>query len=229
MGIAEPLVMRTGRPRMRIDGALITLTQGLSPSFPVGAFAYSHGLEAAVSEGWIEDGPGLKAWLSETLQHGTGRNDAIWLRLGAAADADQLEALNAEALAFAPARSRRVEAERQGAAFAKTVRAVWDVDLPDAVLPLAVGAACGRQGIDVEMAVPLYLHAFVSNLVSAAQRLMPLGQMEAQGVLSALQSDVQSVAEESKGKGLEDIASHSFLSDIAAMRNETLDQRLFQS
>ena len=229
MGMAARIVMSTGRPRMRIDGDLITLTQWLSPSFPVGAFAYSHGLEAAVSEGWIENGPGLRSWLSQTLRHGTGRNDAIWLRLGAAADVDQLEALNAEALAFAPARSRRVEAERQGAAFAKTVRAVWDVDLPDVVLPLAVGAACGRQGIDVEIAVPLYLHAFVSNLVSAAQRLMPFGQTEAQGVLSALQSDVQSVAEETKGKVLEDIASHAFLSDIAAMRHETLEPRLFQS
>ena len=229
MGMGARIAMNTGRPRMRIDGDLITLTQWLSPSFPVGAFAYSHGVEAAVAEGWVEDGPGLQAWLSDTLRQGTGRSDAIWLRLGAETDDAELRALDAEARAYAPAASRRKEAERQGAAFAKTVRAVWDVDLPDVVFPLAVGAACGRKDIDVEMAVPLYLHAFLSNLIAAAQRLMPLGQTEAQSVLAALQAEVQEVAEATRGAGLDDIESHAFLSDIAAMRHETMEPRLFQS
>lgn len=229
MGMDAPIAMNTGRQRMRIDGDLITLTQWLSPSFPVGVFAYSHGVEAAVSEGWVADGSSLQAWLSEALTHGTGRSDAIWMRLGSVADDEELLVLDAEARAFAPALSRRVEAMRQGAAFAKTVRDVWDVELPDVVLPLAVGAACGRQGIDVEIAVPLYLHAFLSNLVSAAQRLMPLGQTEAQAVLATLQNRVQAVAEETADKWLEDIESHAFLSDIAAMRHETLEPRLFQS
>lgn len=223
------ILMNTGRRHMPIDAHLITLTQWLSPSFPIGAFAYSHGVEAAVAEGWIEDADGLRAWLSDALCHGTGRNDAIWLRLAAEAESAELLDLNVEARAFAPAASRRVEAERQGSAFAKTVRAVWEIDLPDMVLPLAVGAACGRQGIDAEMAVPLYLHAFAGNLVGAAQRLMPLGQTAAQRVLAGLQGDIQTVTETTRVASLEDVASHALLSDIAAMRHETLEPRLFQS
>ncbi|MEO0773753.1 MAG: urease accessory UreF family protein [Pseudomonadota bacterium] len=210
-----------------MDPHLITLTQWLSPSFPVGAFAYSHGLEAAVAEGWVKDGPGLEAWLRDVLLAGSGRCDAIWLRLGAGAE--DLGALNALALAYAPAAERRMEAERQGAAFARTVRAVWGMDMADTVLPVAVGAACARQGVDVELAVPLYLHAMMSNLVAAAQRLMPLGQTEAQRVLAALQGDIEAVAVATRGASLDDLESHAFLSDIAAMRHERQEPRMFQS
>ena len=228
MAMGARIVMNMGPRPMPIDAHLITLTQWLSPSFPVGAFAYSHGVEAAVSEGWVDDGPGLEAWLRDVLRHGSGRSDAIWLRLGAERDAALLE-LNAEARAFAASKERVLEAERQGAAFARTVRAVWALDVPDLMLPLAVGAACGRQGVDIDTAVQLYLHVFASNLVAAAQRLMPLGQTEAQAVLAALQSDIEAVTAQTRGAVPEDVESHAFVSDIAAMRHETLEPRLFQS
>ena len=83
--------------------------------------------------------------------------------------------------------------------------------------------------MDVELVLPLYLHAFVSNLIAAAQRLMPLGQTEAQAVLARLQPACQAVAETTRGAGLDDIESHAFLSDIAAMRHEALEPRLFQT
>ncbi len=230
MVMAARMHMNTGRPPMRIDAKLITLTQWLSPNFPIGAFAFSHGLEAAVAEDWVHDGESLKAWLSMLLTQGSGRSDAIWVRLAyAAEDGAALEALNVEACAFAPSRSRLVEAERQGLAFVKTVRAVWAFELPDLLLPLAVGAASARQDLDVEMVVPLYLHAFASNLIAAAQRLMPLGQTDAQAVLASLHQEVQAVTEDTRGAGLTDIHSNAFLSDIASMRHETLEPRMFQS
>ena len=216
-------------PAMPIDRDLITLMQWLSPSFPIGAFAYSHGVETAVTEHWVHDGPSLHAWLRGVLRDGSGRSDAIWLRLGhGAADCDLVQ-LDAEARAYAPARERRLEAERQGAAFVNTVNAVWQMDLPSCILPLAVGAASRRQGIDLEAVVPLYLHSFASNLIAAAQRLMPLGQTEAQGVLAGLQGDIEAVAFKTRDAGIEDVESHAFLSDIAAMRHEGLEPRLFQS
>ena len=225
--MAEPTAMNTGPRLMPIDATLITLTQWLSPSFPVGAFAYSHGLAAAIAEGWIQDGPDLQAWLRDVLVVGSGRCDAIWLRL--AAQTEDLARLTAEGLAFAPSFERRLEAERQGAAFVRSVNAVWGMDLPDLMLPVAVGAACARQGVDIELAVPLYLHGMLSNLVAAAQRLMPLGQTEAQGVLAALQADIEAVTEATRGAGLEGLSSHAFLSDIAAMRHERQEPRVFQS
>ncbi|MEM8775576.1 MAG: urease accessory UreF family protein [Pseudomonadota bacterium] len=230
MATGAPTAMSMDIPLMRIEIDLITLTQWLSPSFPIGSFAYSHGLEAAVARGWVQNAGSLQEWLSDIALHGTGRSDAIWLRLAyRAEDRTELLALNAEARAFAPAKTRLIEAERQGAAFAKTVRAVWEMDLPDLLVPLAVGAATHQKDIDIDLVVPLYLQAVLGNLVSAAQRLMPLGQTEGQAVLAALQQACLQIAQETADAEREDIYSNAFASDIAAMHHETLEPRLFQS
>ena len=60
--------------------ALLRLQSWLSPTFPSGAYSYSHGLEWAVEAGDIRDGDTLRAWLADVLTHGSGRNDAILLR-----------------------------------------------------------------------------------------------------------------------------------------------------
>lgn len=214
---------------MPTDPRLLTLAQWLSPSFPIGAFAYSHGLEAAVQAGWVRDADALQEWLADVLTEGTGRSDAIWLRCAMGADGAALPALDAQARAFAASAERLREADRQGAAFAQTVNAVWGLDVPPVLLPLAVGAAARQAGIPEGEAVALYLHAFVSNLTSAAIRLVPLGQTEGQRVLAALIPLCTRIADETLGLTPGDIHSTCFLSDIAAMRHETLETRLFQS
>lgn len=212
---------------MPIDAKLLTLVQWLSPAFPTGAFAYAHGLEAAVAQGWVRDAESLQTWLRDVTQCGTGRSDAIWLRLGFAADA--LDTLDAEARAYAASATRRAEGLRQGAAFAATVRSVWQLDVPDVILPLAVGRAARLADMEVEAVVPLAVQAFLSNLVSAAQRLMPLGQSQAQGVLANLAGDIAEVADETRGATLADISNSTLMSDIAAMQQDTLEPRIFQA
>lgn len=219
-----------GQITMPSDTAALTIQQWLSPGFPTGAFAYSHGLEGAVAMGRLSDAATVQAWLSEILQHGSGRCDAVWLREGHAAQDDKvLHRLDAEARAFATSYSRQQENVRQGAAFARTLREVWQLDLPDMVLPLVVGAGAGRCGYDIEPLVPLYLHAFVANLVASAQRLLPIGQMAGQRVLVALQAECQAVAEATRGAGRAALYSSAILSDIASMRQEALTTRIFQS
>ncbi len=215
---------------MPIDVRLMTLMQWLSPGFPVSSFAYSHGLETAILEGHVRDGASLQAWLDCLIVHGTGRTDAIWIRLGhrASGNAD-LECLNEEAATFQTSRERKLEAEKQGRAFVQTVNSVWQCDLPDLVLPLGVGAAARHQGIDIDLVVPLYLQSFLANLVAAAQRLMPLGQTEAQRLLSQLHPNTLTVSRASDRQTLQDVHSSTFMSDIMAMRHETLSSRLFQS
>ncbi len=227
MATGGPTATNTDTRRMPIDAKLLTLTQWLSPSFPVGAFAYSHGIEQAIHEGWIKDADDLQAWLQSCLDQGSGRADAIWLRLGFAAE--DVALIDAQARAFAASSERLREAERQGAAFCQTVNAVWGYDLPDLLLPVAVGRAAGQAGLDLDAATSLYLQAFTSNLVAAAMRLMPLGQTAGQQVLTALQPVYMAVAGETQGATADDIYSNAFLSDIAAMRHETLEPRLFQS
>ncbi len=59
------------------EAATLHLLAWLSPAFPVGAFAYSHGLEAAVEAGDITDAETLRAWLADLVEHGSGRSDAV--------------------------------------------------------------------------------------------------------------------------------------------------------
>ena len=211
---------------MPTDG-LLTLMQWLSPGFPLGTFSYSHGLENAVAEGQVADADDLRDWLMTVMTSGTGRNDAILLAEGWSADdpspADEL------ARALATSRERLLETTAQGAAFCTTVNAVWSMDLPPLCLPVAVGAAARHQGIALDSALRAYLHAFAAGLVSAGQRCMALGQTEAQRIVAEIAPLCQSLAQEALTLTLDDLGGSAFMADIAAMRHETLQPRIFRS
>jgi urease accessory protein len=145
------------------------------------------------------------------------------------ADTDAVADLNNHCRAFVPAFERQREAERQGRAFARVASEVWELALPDLQFPIALGFAARQENLDIETVVTLYLQGFLANLVAAAQRLMPLGQTDAQGILADLNSVCLRIAAETEGKTLSHISSTAFLSDIAAMRHETLQPRIFQS
>ena len=229
MAMAGRILTITAIPPMstHIDPRLLTLTQWLSPAFTIGAFAYSHGIETAIHQGWIRDADALEDWLRDCLSQGTGRSDAIWLRLAFAAN-DPCE-IDASARAFANSRERLREAERQGAAFARLVNDIWDLRLPDLLLPVAVGQAARCARLDPEATVALYLQSFVANLVSAAVRLSPIGQTAGQRVIARLQDLCVEVTRSTATASADDVFGNAFLSDVAAMRHETLEPRLFQS
>lgn len=207
---------------------VLTLAQWLSPAYPVGAFAYSHGLEAAIGAGWIADHDDLQGWLEDTLTQGSGRNDCILLR-AAHGGTTPLDDINATGLAFAASAERRREATLQGAAFAKTTAAVWGADDRALIYPVAVGAAAGRLNIDATLACAMYLQAMMSNLIATAQRLMPLGQTDGQAMLMALTPVCETVARDTANSTLDDLSSCTFLSDIASMRHETQSPRIFRT
>src|SRR5436305_15297249 len=73
---------------------LLRLLAWLSPAFPTGGYAWSHGVEWAVEANAIRDGATLLAWTGDVLRHGAGRSDAILLRHAhrAAGDGAALEA-----------------------------------------------------------------------------------------------------------------------------------------
>lgn len=203
---------------------LLTLTQWLSPSFPVGAFAYSHGLEQAIGDGDVRDAATLEDWLRLLLEQGSGAVDAVLLCRALAGDevADTARAL-------AASRERLEETEKQGAAFAQTVNALYGEALPPMPLPVAVGVAARRLILPPEQVAALYLHSFTSNLVSAAVRFVPLGQSEGQQVLSRLHEVIETVAARAVETPLDQVGSAAFGADLAAMRHETLDVRIFKT
>lgn len=217
----------TGERPMRTD-ALMTLNQWLSPAFPVGAFAYSHGLEAAFQAGWISDGPSLKAWLKDLLVLGSGNADAHFIAAAAKGDLPARD-VDAMARAFAPCKERLTEASAQGAAFCRAVSAGWSKDIDGLTYPVAFGAAVAAENLPLGTAISLYLQSFVMNLVANAQRLGPIGQTEAQEIVRDLAPLCEETAQEATDGELTHIASAAFLSDIASMKHETQYSRIFRS
>ncbi len=207
---------------------LLRLLAWLSPAFPTGAYAYSHGLEWAVECGDVTDGDTMRVWLTDVLLHGSGHNDAILLRH--AHRAGDYATLTDFAVATTPSRERRIETLDQGTAFIAAAAPWHPPDLPERVAyPVAVGALAGRHGIGEDITTAAYLQAFIVNLISAAVRLVPLGQSTGLRVLASLEPTILHVAVESRAATLDDLGGCAFRSDLAAMRHETQYTRLFRS
>ena len=210
------------------DGALLRLTQWLSPAFPVGSYAYSHGLEWAISAGDVTTAAQLQRWIGTVLTEGAGRTDAILLAQALRPETD-LADLATLAQALAASRERLVETLDQGRALGQTIAALTGQPQPEMPYPVALGAAARGLGLPAEPVVSLYLHAFASALVQAAVRFVPLGQTEGQAVLAALHPVILQVAAEAVQADIGQIGSGAFRSDLAAMRHETMDVRIFRT
>ncbi|MEM9349383.1 MAG: urease accessory UreF family protein [Pseudomonadota bacterium] len=202
---------------------LLTLTQWLSPAFPLGSFAYSHGLETAISDGQITDAASLEAWLRVVLKQGSGWNDAVLL-----CAAQRGEDVCQLARALAGSRERLEETNAQGKAFALTLRAIGPY-IDDAPLPVAVGLACRSFKTEPQVIAGIYLQSFVSNLGQCAVRFVPLGQSDGQAVLSRLARDIAETAECASQASIEELGTGAFFSDLSAMRHEAQEARVFKT
>ncbi|ESX02382.1 urease accessory protein UreF [Mesorhizobium sp. M0761] len=215
--------------------ALLRLMAWLSPAFPVGGFAYSHGLERAGQDGLVADTASLAFWLETLVEMGSGWNDAVlfteaWRRARGGGDLHEIADL-AEALAGS--RERHTETMLQGAAFLKAA-AAWANPvlgrLPaECAYCVAVGAVAGGNGIALQDAMSAFLQAFFSNLVQAAIRLGIVGQTDAMALLAGFEPLALSTAARAAGSTLDDLGGCAFISDIMAMKHETQYSRLFRS
>lgn len=214
---------------MPTDTQVLTLAQWLSPAFPVGSFAYSHGLEGAVGLGWVKDGPGLEAWLEDVLLLGAGRADSLLLAAAFNAGTPRrLAEIDRTARAFAASGERRLETVAQGKALGRAL-AAWDVDAEDLTFPVALGAAAAQEALPLALTQQLYLHAFLSSLVAAGQRLLAVGQQQGQAILRRLTLLCPKVSEDTRDGDLSKLASAAFLTDVASMRHESLNSRIFRT
>jgi urease accessory protein len=226
----------------REAAALYRLMTWLSPAFPVGGFSYSSGIEWAVETGDVTDAATLADWLDAMLREGAGFCDAIFLahafRAAEAGEDARLQEVAELAAAFVPSRERQLETVSQGRAFIDIARAAWDAEGLKAmvaacaaplVYPIAVGVVAASHGIRLEPTLHAFLHAVVSNWISAASRLIPLGQTDSQRVLGALEAAVAATANRALNATLEDLGSATFRADLASFRHETQYTRLFRS
>jgi urease accessory protein len=288
----------------RSSATLLRLMSWLSPAFPVGAFAYSHGLEQAIHEGLIRDRETLIDWLSDLIERGSGWNDAVLLAEAWRVESSGRDCVEVAELAeaLAGSKERHMETTLQGRAFAEAV-AAWRVEstkaeqhshstLPPSVLPdisppsgeikpaalispiadvagdapstrrvplagemsgrteaanverphvspysspvafpyaVAVGIAAARHGIPLGDTLAAFLHAFTSNLIQAAVRLVPLGQRDGVAALVALEPVVLAAAARAGDSTSDDLGSATFMSEIMSMKHEALYSRVFRS
>jgi len=222
--------------------ALYRLMTWLSPSFPVGAFSYSSGIEWAVEAGDITDAASLRDWLASMLGEGSGFCDAVFLaqahRAASARDEAALREIAALAAAFVPSRERQLETSTQGRAFIEIARSAWARDGLDEmvaacdgaiVYPTAVGIVSAAHAIPLAPAIHAFLHAVVSNWISAGARLVPLGQTDSQRILASLEADVAATAKRARAASLDALGGAAFRADLASLRHETQYTRLFRS
>jgi urease accessory protein len=236
-GRAEPMADETLAGR-----DLYRLMAWLSPSYPVGAFSYSGGLEWAVEAGDVESAETLHAWLGIVIADGGGFCDAVLFahahEAARSCDDEALVKIVELAAALPPSRERHLETGAQGRAFIDVTRAAWPCDALDRLLavwagpyayPVAVATAAAGHGIGVSAALPAYLHAVAANLVSAGVRLVPLGQTDGQRILARLEPVIAATSARAMAMSLDDIGGAAFRADLASLRHETQHTRLFRS
>jgi urease accessory protein len=215
--------------------ALLRLMAWLSPAFPIGGFAWSGGLERAVADGLVRSSGDLQDWLETLLGHGSLWNDAVlfsetWRQ---AADAEALRDVAALGLALAGSAERWNETLSLGKAFVAAASA-WPHpvlrSLPaDVPFPVAVGAVAAGHGVPLPQALAAFLHAAISQAVSAGIRLSVAGQVEGVAILAGLEAKVEAMSRLASETSLDDLGGAAVQAEIASLRHETQHSRLFRS
>lgn len=228
---------------MATDG-LLKLLAWLSPSFPVGAFAYSHGLEAAIEEGLVRDRSSLQDWIADLVACGSPHADAVLFcqAYRAVAGGDEATFLDVAELAAAMRGTGELalEATQQGESFFHAIGDAWPADVAAwraalaaagvrPAYPIAVACASAVAEIPLADAVTAYLHAFAANLVSAAVRAIPLGQTDGQRALAALEPGIAEAAFSALDRPLDEAGSAALVVDTLSFRHETQYTRIFRS
>jgi urease accessory protein len=254
--------MRT--PRMATRGtimmsepALFRLLAWCSPSYPTGAFSYSHGLEWAVETRAVTDLQTLLDYVTAVLSRGGGWVDAVLFAHAwrATSQVSKLEApTNSAALkqlhelaelasAFRGSAETALESRQQGTAFLEVTRKAWPHPTletfaahnarPIANAPvahcIAVAVACAAHDITLKPALHSYVHAVAANLVSAGARLIPLGQTQAQIAIARLAPTLTDIIERALSTSLDDLGTAAPAVEICSLRHETQYTRLFRS
>jgi urease accessory protein len=208
--------------------SLLMLLNWMSPTFPIGSFAYSHGLEQAIADGRLKTSDEVKQWIGYLLQDGSGWNDAV---IFANCWSGDDVTINELALALVSSAERYLETTHLGRNF-NIAASVWTgTEKRDTVMayPVAAALACKEMTIPQEQALLAFLQGFAAAMVSVAVRLVPLGQTKGLEILRDLSPLISSIATRASKSSLDDLGSSCLAADIAAMQHETLEPRIFRT
>ena len=199
--------------------------QWLSPSFPTGSFNFSQGLEYATSQSMVKNEIDLVEWIENNLEHGFLRNDAIFLKLAYHISKDEdLDDLTEKCLAFSCSALKLNEQVLTGDNFAKA--SDTQLGLP---YPIALGTAAKKHKFKIEELIPLFLQSNISNLLAAAQRLLPLGHKRSTGILKNLFEKINKISRQVLVSTEKDLFSSCYLADTCTLLHEEFEGKIFKS
>ncbi len=223
--------------------AWLQLLQLASPALPVGGFSYSEGLEAAVDAGRVSDEATAQAWLLDQLRLTQARADfsicASAFLAWSNSDMTRITALNDWVLQTRESRELRLQAEQMGRSLLEWLRHKPGVPAkalqqlaalqPAPTWPVAFALAAQQTGAPLHEALLAGAFAWAENMVAAAIKAVPLGQVAGQRMLQALGEAIPAAVDAAIRLKDEERQSFAPMLAILSAQHEAQYSRLFRS
>jgi urease accessory protein len=212
--------------------------------FPSGGYAFSSGLEAAVQGGAVRNAEELSRFVVESLMTGIGEREAVAVGLAhdsfvsgvldVALQADhELDAMKLGRESRAASRQMGRQVIRLAAEQTQRHRLIDDylaaveAEQTPGHMAVSLGLALAKAGWSKEDAIAAFLYQAATGFVTAAMKLLPIGQREGQRLLEGWIGVIEHVSQQAAHQ--RELRSWSPIHDIYAMRHSRLESRLFRS
>ena len=228
------------KPAQKLSAqGLLSLLHLSSPALPVGAFAYSQGLEYALDSGWCKNREQVQRWLQDNLQFGVGYLDLpVYARLYSAWQKNceqSIQTWNQTLLAFRETSELYKEDIQVGSAYAQ-----WHLGQdesretyirqcqPPTVVAMSALAAVLHK-IPLDQALLGFCWSWCENQIACASKAMPMGQTDGQKILQAMIPTMAEVCEKAQQLQDDEIGTSLFGTALASSLHEHQYSRLFRS
>jgi len=207
----------------KIKDPLQILQIWFSSSFPVGSYAYSHGLEALIDDNKIKNKDDVREYLEALLFYGSLRNDYIFLK-----SVYMGEEINDLILASASSKERHIEMIDMGNSFRKIMKDSWELVLEENTsFVYCISKAALHFDIKFDDLIKFYLQSYISNLINVCVKHIPMSQKDGQILNVNFIDQIQKFLDQSYQLTLKDIGTSFFIGDIFAIKHENLDSRIY--
>ena len=194
-----------------------------SSSFPVGSYAYSHGLEAIIDNKLIKNKNDVEEFLNALLFNGTLRNEYIFIK-----SVYEGKEINNLILSSASSKERQIEMVDMGNSFRKIMKQSWDLELTEnTAFTYCLSKAAIHFNIKFEYLIKFYLQSFISNLINVCVKHIPISQKDGQKLNVIFINKIQDFLQKSEKLNLEDIGSTFFIGDLFSIKHENLETRIY--
>lgn len=218
------------------EQAMLKLMHLSSPGLPVGAYAFSQGLEYAIDAEWLRTDEDVSHWLEMQLFFALARLDIpVLLRLHQSIQENNVEQTrwwNDYVLASRETHELQLTDTATGLALQRLLPSLSVTSLitePPLSFICGYAQAAVSWQISAEMAALGYCWAWLENQVNAATKLVPLGQTQAQKLIHTLQEKIPQAIEQSRQLGDDELGMSLPALSLASMYHETQYTRLFRS